>query len=858
MIRLIKILLLFITFSFINSGLLAQDFLMQGWYWDYPKTASGYNWADTLTNKANELSTAGFTYIWLPPLSRASFGNNSNGYDPNDLYDLGEFGQGATGFGTRTDVDQLITQFNTSGLNAVADVVYNHRDGGSTENNPALKDYINTFDWTKANTGYNPFPYDRYRVILPIGGSTGNNAGDYYFKISSSSVHSRFDGFQYRVYMQTNRKGWQNLTPSTELEPNGGGDCNPDQTNNAIELGRDMDAINEDFSGCRTDEFHLNLTSTDFFAAGDTIYIYFSKRNSDYSDMRIYGIWAAPRSADIVSELIYQTYTDFTNMPSGLGGMNYTNFKPNSTNTTKLDGDWDWLWFFYDYDQNVPATKTILFDWTRWLWSDVGIRGLRMDAVKHFPPEFVGDLLDNLHSNGIDPGLVVGEFYDANSSLLKDWIDDVYAFMDEPTKQSITPRVFDFSLRSALEQASDAFGYDVRNVFNASIVDAQGLSGSNVITFVNNHDFRDAGQPIDNDPILAYAYLLTNNQVGLPCVFYPDYYNVPGFSGGLKQEIDVLINVHKDFIYGSSSRDYLTRFGTPYNPFFNSGLETTTLVYQLMNIPTGKDVIVAINYAGDPLDMWVGVNSSGLSEGNTLGDQIGNSTLATIVVSGGRVNIKLPARSYAVWVEGEIPLPIELTSFSATTIGSTIKLNWNTATEINNYGFEVERTSPRPSPYEGEGGEAGRGWEKIGFVNGNGNSNSPKDYSFVDDFPGKPAYRTGRYSYRLKQIDNDGQFEYSKTIEVDINGVKKYELTQNYPNPFNPTTSIQYAISSKQFVTLKIYNLLGREVATLVNENKEAGNYMVNFDASILPSGVYIYKLQAGDFVQTKKMILLK
>mgnify|MGYP003376160294 CR=1 FL=1 len=196
-------------------------------------------------------------------------------------------------------------------------------------------------------------------------------------------------------------------------------------------------------------------------------------------------------------------------------------------------------------------------------------------------------------------------------------------------------------------------------------------------------------------------------------------------------------------------------------------------------------------------------------------------------------------------------LPVELTSFAATTIGNTVKLSWNTATEINNYGFEVERKVGSLQSTVGN-------YEKIGFVNGNGNSNSPKDYSFVDDFAGKPAYRTGRYSYRLKQIDNDGQFEYSKTIEVDINGVKKYELTQNYPNPFNPTTSIQYAISGKQFVTLKIYNLLGREVATLVNENKEAGNYMVNFDASILPSGVYLYKLQAGEYTQTRKMTLIK
>jgi hypothetical protein len=194
------------------------------------------------------------------------------------------------------------------------------------------------------------------------------------------------------------------------------------------------------------------------------------------------------------------------------------------------------------------------------------------------------------------------------------------------------------------------------------------------------------------------------------------------------------------------------------------------------------------------------------------------------------------------------PVPVELTSFSAATIGKNVKLSWNTATEINNYGFEVER-----SVVKGE-------WDKIGFVNGNGNSNSPKDYYFVDD--NLPADRqgvtTGKYSYRLKQIDNDGQFEYSKTIEVDMNGVKKYELTQNYPNPFNPTTTISYILPQAGMVRLTLYNILGQEIRTLVNEVKEAGTHSINFNASDLNSGVYVYKIESGSFTQTKKMTLVK
>jgi hypothetical protein len=117
---------------------------------------------------------------------------------------------------------------------------------------------------------------------------------------------------------------------------------------------------------------------------------------------------------------------------------------------------------------------------------------------------------------------------------------------------------------------------------------------------------------------------------------------------------------------------------------------------------------------------------------------------------------------------------------------------------------------------------------------------------------------TGKYYYRLKQIDNDGQFEFSKTVEVDLNGIKKIELSQNYPNPFNPSTKISYTLPNSEIVKIKVFDLLGEEIITLVNEEKEAGNYEITFNASSLPSGVYLYRLQFGSFVQTRKAILLK
>ena len=199
-------------------------------------------------------------------------------------------------------------------------------------------------------------------------------------------------------------------------------------------------------------------------------------------------------------------------------------------------------------------------------------------------------------------------------------------------------------------------------------------------------------------------------------------------------------------------------------------------------------------------------------------------------------------------------LPVELTSFSAQQIDNTVKLIWQTATEVNNYGFEVERRETQDVRSET--------WEKIGFVQGSGTTNSPKNYEFADsELP-----NSDEVSYRLKQIDNDGTSEYSKVVTVDLSNITsvedelnyKFALEQNYPNPFNPTTSIKYQVASIANVTLTVYNILGRQVAILVNEQKSPGKYVVQFDGSNLSSGMYFYKLTSGEYTQTRKLMLLR
>lgn len=186
-------------------------------------------------------------------------------------------------------------------------------------------------------------------------------------------------------------------------------------------------------------------------------------------------------------------------------------------------------------------------------------------------------------------------------------------------------------------------------------------------------------------------------------------------------------------------------------------------------------------------------------------------------------------------------IPVELINFKARRVESEIILEWTTATETNNSGFEIERKKESDD------------WEKIGFVPGHGTTSEMQNYNFSD----KPD-QSGIYTYRLKQINYDGSFEYSDEINIEFVALIEFSLEQNYPNPFNPITTIRYSIAEREFVTLQIFNSLGEMVIKLINEEKEAGVYESTFNASNLPSGVYFYCLKAGDFTQTKKLLLLK
>ena len=292
---------------------------------------------------------------------------------------------------------------------------------------------------------------------------------------------------------------------------------------------------------------------------------------------------------------------------------------------------------------------------------------------------------------------------------------------------------------------------------------------------------------------------------------------------------------------------------------------------------TGQLVFTSAPSNGDTFTIEIGSSSDGSDftaggpEATITGD--GSSTEFTFttyanaftVITGNYLALRITSNNaeYSVQTGGawsyisspenssSYTLPVELTSFAANVSNRVVVLNWETATEVNNYGFEVQRSSNL------------EGFHTVGFVKGSGNSNSPKSYSFNDDLT--HVLNFGNLQYRLKQIDFDGKYVYSDIVEVAFDTPAGFALGQNYPNPFNPTTKIEFSIPKTYNVQIKVFDILGREIATLLNEKKQAGIHFVEFNAENCSSGIYFYriavhsdKIVGGDYTEIKKMILLR
>ncbi len=288
-----------------------------------------------------------------------------------------------------------------------------------------------------------------------------------------------------------------------------------------------------------------------------------------------------------------------------------------------------------------------------------------------------------------------------------------------------------------------------------------------------------------------------------------------------------------------------TNLDINYNCYFASGSANN---YAAFLQTTGYNNINDYKTASAPREqntIFKDVFFASLTDLHLVAPSDGDADLAGIPIPGITTDFDNQLRDLVLPYRGAdeaTTIPVELISFNSVVDGNNVTLSWTTATEINNYGFEVMRKSSNSD------------WEKIGFVSGAGNSLNINTYRYNDN-----NLIPGSYSYRLKQIDYSGSYKYYDLTEtVNIGLPERFELMQNYPNPFNPSTKIswQSPVSGRQ--TIKVYDVLGNEVATLLDENKEAGYHSIEFNSTGLASGVYFYSIIAGDFFSVKKMTILK
>ena len=284
-----------------------------------------------------------------------------------------------------------------------------------------------------------------------------------------------------------------------------------------------------------------------------------------------------------------------------------------------------------------------------------------------------------------------------------------------------------------------------------------------------------------------------------------------------------------------------------YSDFYGNGINISG------GVPAGFGELVTTNYNGDSCDVGYNIFLDPLFEDPGSGNyQITwtnwptpDSTKSPCIDAGDPTSPFDPDGTITDMgaLSFDQSVPVELVSFSAELIEGNVTLKWITATETNNSGFEIQRKFNNSD------------WEKVGFVEGHGTTTEIQKYSYTDNLNG---INDNSITYRLKQIDFDGSYEYSNEVLVTKIAPTIFALEQNYPNPFNPSTKISWQSPVGSWQTLKIYDVLGNEVVTLVNEEKPSGTYEITWNAVNLSSGVYFYQLRAGSFVQTKKMLLLK
>ncbi len=862
----------FIVFSFFIVNAQAQssftprsDVFMQGFYWNSPM---GGIWYDSLAQLAPRLATAGFGGIWFPPPVKGASGGYSMGYDPYDHFDFGEYNQKGTietRFGSRAELEQSITTFHSAGIEVYADVVMRHMMGG------------------ESSTPYECIPYYNGSKIVPDNGwlifnypnGSGRfkkSAAEFYPNSQDCFVDARFvatdpafrfgewlDHYKQSVrdslivwgtYLRTVLKydGFR-IDAVKPIDPwfmaqflngtNGSSFAVAEFWGSTAEIGDWLNvAKNQNGAHVTMFDFPLRYTLKDMCNnTGGT----FDMRTLDGA-----GLAGAGVSGYDISTFVENHDVDRIGYDGSIG----SGHDPVLT-------DKQLAYAYIIFSEGHPCV--FFKDYFMYGYSGV------IDTLISIRRNFLSGT--TTRRSGLNP------YYLGGSGTQDAMAQDIYvarrdggsgkpaAYLvinDHPTgwrgvwvNSNFPNQKFkDYTrhnINDNIKTAQPDGRIDLWAPPRSYVIYVPRNAASMMITHYSPRHTADTDE---------YIVLFNNSDTEIDLDGHEiAYSNGDGSTPAVKIQWTTTTiipprgyylcastpTVSVGSVSGRSADKTYTAFASDDGQIAfretSSGtviyaLATGTITSYLFGLTSSKSSSIGIGNPGA-----FQLSSSGLTytrSGN-------NNTDYTFIAD---ENIAALPNS------GSTALPVELISFTATVKERSVELVWNTATETNNYGFEVERRAVSDRHLEGDGHLA---WTKIGFVEGNGTTNAPKSYSFTD------RSANGKTLYRLKQIDRDGKFEYSQTVEVTAaTAPKEFALEQNYPNPFNPTTAISYQLSANSFTTLKIYDALGREAATLVNEVKEAGYYSAPFDGSKLSSGMYYARLSSNGKTQIRKIVLLK
>ncbi|MHB1687296.1 MAG: alpha-amylase family glycosyl hydrolase [Ignavibacteriaceae bacterium] len=678
-----------------------NDVMMQAFYWNVPVDTANKNgtWWDTLGIKAPSLASAGFTGMWVPPPSKGNWGITDMGYGLFDHYDLGNYNQKGsteTRFGSRTELNNMITTMHSNNIKVYADIILNHVYGDEPERevNPAVKCYVFSEAFTN---GAQHVPYPTNEITWKIPAAA---AGDYYIEIAGYYLDWTLSSTQrgYDVYID-----WTGATPNTsvnwESEPNNGsGNFNVFPGSGYTVRGH------MDYQG-DIDEYKVTLTTAHdiiiklvarketfdpwTWAWDDQTHGYYPK-NIWYNGSNLA---STTLQATTVTGIYYPIHT-------GVGEANYSwtysDFHPVDCNDWLGDGGindqiiTNTKWFGNDLNTFSTTVQTRLKDWGTWLSNTVGFDGYRLDFVRGFQPDFTAAWINNLPLLDGSQRFIVAEYWTTLPDVLQGWVNTIDSY-------GAASSVFDFLLKNDLTRMCNLNDVDFNMAWlnHSGMVRNDGgysLPGTRIVTFIDNHDTgKESDKWVSKDWKMAYAYILTHE--GRPCVFYPQYYGVtqvdnnnPSITvtapSSLQTDINKLIQVRKNYLGGIIS--VLSEVGNPYP----SGDTYNVYVARRQGNGTRDGSIVVINNSNTlTKGLWVDSSPAGFSNwANTLLCNAYDYNETTQVQADGRVYVSAPPRSYKVWVKCSdyLALPKEnITQQSGNQIPTEFKLAQNYPNPFN-------------------------------------------------------------------------------------------------------------------------------------------------------------------------------